>query len=108
VVSASAASLRVTLHGDNHAPNAGKPWHYSVLAVDGSGRAVSGTVATAFALGSQIVGREAPHSQKLTDGLLKDYLTFPARAVGIPLDVQIAVHTRLGSVTLSWSVKVRR
>ena len=43
-----------------------------------------------------------------SNGRLTDDVTFPARAAGIPLTFQVVVHTKLGSVTLDWSVKVQK
>jgi hypothetical protein len=100
--------MRATLHGNNHAPTVNKHWHYSVLAADASGHPLSGTVDTEFALGGQVVGRETPPTHRLSSGRLNDEVTFPAQAVGVPLALQVVVHTHLGSVTLSWPVKVQR
>jgi hypothetical protein len=100
--------MRASLHGDNHAPTVKKLWHYSVLATDASDHPLSGTVDTEFALGGQIVGREAPPTHRLSNGRLNDSVTFPAQAVGIPLMFQVVVHTSLGSVTLDWGVKAQR
>jgi hypothetical protein len=108
VVSGSAGGMRATLHGDNHAPTVNKHWHYSVLATDASGHPLSGTVDTEFALGGQVVGHETPPTHRLSSGRLNDAVTFPAQAVGVPLALQVVVHTHLGSVTLSWPVKVQR
>lgn len=98
--------MRASLHGANHAPTAGKKWHYSVLATDPSGKALSGTVATQFVFNGTIVGREVPPTHQLSDGRLNDKVTFPAQAVGIPLTFRVVVQTKAGSVTLNWAIKV--
>lgn len=108
VVSAQAGGMRAALHGENHAPTANKLWHYSVAAIDSSGRPLSGTVDTEFAFGGQVVGRESPPTHPLSNGRLDDSVTFPARSLGIPLTFRVVVHTKLGSVTLDWPVKVKR
>jgi hypothetical protein len=105
-VTGSSGGLRATLHAPNHTPKAGTFWHYSVRASDSSGKAVVGTVETEFAFGGQVVGREAPPTHPLTRGRLNDKVTFPARAVGVPLTFRVVVHTHLGSITLDWPVKV--
>lgn len=100
--------MRASLHSENHAPKVNKLWHYSVLATNASRQPLSGTVESEFVFSGQVVGRESPPTHRLTKGRLDDSLTFPAQAAGIPLTFQVVVHTRLGSVTLDWPVKVRR
>jgi hypothetical protein len=104
----SAGGVRASLHGENHSPKVNKLWHYSVLATNASRQGLSGTVESEFVFGGQVVGRESPPSHRLTNGRLDDKITFPAQAVGIPLTFQVVVHTRHGSVTLDWPVKVKR
>jgi hypothetical protein len=106
VVAASAGGMRASLHGQGHAPTAGKLWHYSVLATDPGGRALSGKVDTEFVFSGQVVGRESPPTHPLTNGRLDDKVTFPAQSVGIPLTFRVVVHTSAGTVTLNWPVKV--
>jgi hypothetical protein len=105
-VTGSSGGLRATLHAPDHTPKAGVFWHYSVRASSSSGKPVSGTVETQFAFGGQVVGRESPPSHPLTHGRLNDKVTFPARAVGVPLTFRVVVHTHLGTITLDWPVKV--
>ncbi len=108
VVAASSGDVHASFHGQNHNPVAGQIWDYSVLATDGSGKALSGTVETEFVFNGTVVGRESPSTHPLKNGRLDDTVTFPARALGIPLSVQVVVHTPAGSVTLDWPVKARR
>jgi hypothetical protein len=107
VVAASAGGVRASLHGESHAPVAGKLWHYSVLATDASGKALSGKVDTEFVFGGQVVGREKPPTHQLKNGRLDDKVTFPAQAIGIPLTFRVVVHASAGTLTLNWPVKVR-
>jgi hypothetical protein len=107
-VSGSSGALRASLHGDNHAPKAGKLWHYAVLATDASGHAVGGTVDTEFVFGGAVVGHESPPTHRLRNGRLNDSVTYPARSIGLPLTFRVVVHTGLGTVTLNWPVKVTR
>jgi hypothetical protein len=106
VVSGSTGGVRASLHGESHAPTAGKKWHYSVLATTPSGKALSGAVDTQFVFNGTVVGRESPPTHQLSGGLLNDKVTFPAQAVGIALTFRVVVHTNAGSVTLNWAVKV--
>ena len=100
--------MRAWLHGANHAPNVGKKWDYSVLATDQGQHPLAGTVDSEFVFGGQVVGHETPPTHPLSNGRLNDDVTFPAQAAGIPLTFQVVVHTKLGSVTLDWSVKVQK
>jgi hypothetical protein len=105
---ASSGPIRATLVGQNHHPVANKKWIYTVTAKDAHGHPLSGTVETEFAFQGAVVGRESPPTHRLKNGRFKDNLEFPARSVGYPVDLQVVVHTRLGSVTLRWPVKVQR
>jgi hypothetical protein len=106
--SVTTGPVRGTLHGANHAPKAGKPWPYSVTVADAAGHPLSGTVDIQFAFGGQVVGRDRPPTHPFKNGRWHDNLQFPAQAVGFPLTFQAVVHTRLGSITLDWPVRVQR
>ncbi len=86
--------MRASLHGQGHAPTPGKLWHYSVLATNRSGKALSGKVETEFVFNGVVVGHESPPTHPLKNGRLDDKVTFPARAVGIPLTFRVVVQTR--------------
>lgn len=75
---------------------------------DDHGQPLSGTVEIGFAFGGQIVGRDTPPSHPVTNGQWRDSLKFPAQAVGMPLSVHAVVHTRLGSITLDWPIRVQQ
>lgn len=100
--------VHATLTAENHAPTVNRPWPYTVHVTDARGTPVSGRVEIEFVFSGQVVGRDTPPTHPLTDGRWHDVLKFPAQSVGIPLIVQAVVHTRVGSATLDWSVKVRR
>jgi len=100
--------LHATLVGENHAPKVNQPWSYSVTATDALGHPVSGTVNIEFALSGQVVGHNTPPTDQVTDGHMNNTLTFPAEAVGVPLDVRAVLHTTLGSLTLDWPITVQR
>jgi hypothetical protein len=100
--------LHATLTGQNHAPIVNRPWPYTVSATDSRGHPLSGTVDIEFVFNGTVVGHDTPPSHAITNGRWHDLLEFPARSTGIPLQVQAVVHTKLGSTTLDWAVKVRR
>jgi hypothetical protein len=100
--------VRGWLHADNHAPKAGHAWAYEVLAADSAGHPLAGTTETEFVFSGTVVGRETPSTHTLKDGLLHDNVTYPSRAIGVPLTFRVVVRTHLGSVTLDWSIKVHK
>ncbi|HUO71829.1 MAG TPA: hypothetical protein VMU39_13725 [Solirubrobacteraceae bacterium] len=102
----STGPVRGTLRGGNHAPKVNRPWLYSVRVTSAAGQGLSGTVAIQFVYGDQIVGRDTPPTHPVTSGRWHDTITFPAAAIGMPLTFRAVVHTRLGTITLDWPVKV--
>jgi hypothetical protein len=98
--------VRARLTGQSHKPTVRQNWTYTVTATDAQGRPLSGTVETNFAFQGAVVGRETPPTHPLKNGHLKDVLNFPAESVGYPIELQVVVHTHLGSVTLNWPVTV--
>jgi hypothetical protein len=103
----STGPVRGRLTADDHAPVVNKAWRYSVTVTDASGHALSGTVDIEFVYGGVVVGHDRPPTHPVTNGRWHDTLEFPADAVGQPLIFRAAVHTRLGSITLDWSITVR-
>jgi hypothetical protein len=67
-----------------------------------------GTAYTEFTFAGQVVGHETPPTHPLKGGRLVDTVEFPPASVGQPIALQVVVHTNLGSVTLSWPVKVKK
>ncbi|MBV8954076.1 MAG: hypothetical protein JO153_18520 [Solirubrobacterales bacterium] len=100
--------MHATLVGENHAPKVGQEWRYTVRATDASGRPLTGTVETEFALGGQVVGRETPATHPLRHGVLHDSIQFPAQAVGYPLALRAVVRSTAGTVAVDWRVTVSR
>jgi hypothetical protein len=96
--------VHATLRGENHAPKAGKRWHYVLKVTDASGRPLAGTVDVEFALGPVVVGHDTPPVHQLKNGMLSEVLTFPLAAIGHSISLQTVVHTMDGSVTLNWPV----
>jgi len=101
--------VRVTLHGANHNPVAGKLWAYSVRVTDATGHPLSGTVDTDFVVtGLGVVGKETPPVHRLKNGALNDQVTFPPQAAGTPITLVTVVHTSAGSVAVGWPVSVTK
>lgn len=100
--------VHATLRGQTHHPVANKNWTYKVTVSDAQGRPLSGSAETEFAFQGSVVGKETPPTHKIKDGRLKDVLQFPPTAVGYPVELQVVVHTHLGSVTLDWPVTVHK
>ncbi len=100
--------MKATLVGENHTPTANKLWPYTVTATDARGRPLSGHVDVEFTFNGTVVGHATPPTDPLTNGRWHDNLTFPAEAVGQPIDLQVVIHTVLGTMTLDWPVKVKK
>jgi len=105
---AYARPIRATLVGENHHPTANKLWPYTVTATDAKGRPLPGKVDVEFVFNGTVVGHASPPTDPLKNGRWHDRLTFPAQAIGEPLDLRIVVHTPIGSVTLDWPVKAKK
>jgi hypothetical protein len=108
VTPALVGPLHATLTGQNHAPIVSRSWSYSVSARDGKGQPLSGTVEIEFVFNGSVVGKDTPPTHPITNGHWHDVLQFPPPSIGIPLMVQAVVHTKVGSTTLDWAVKVQR
>jgi hypothetical protein len=100
--------MKATLVGPNHAPTANKLWPYTVTATDANGKPLSGTVDVEFTFHGTVVGHATPPTDPLRNGRWHDNLTFPPAAVGQPIALQVVIHTQLGTMTLSWPVKVKK
>ena len=98
--------VQATLVGDNHDPTVNRPWHYTVTITDSAGHKLSGTETTHYTFSGVVVGTEQPTNVKFTNGVYHDTLEFPSAAVGHPLDVQVVVHTSIGSKTVDWAIQV--
>lgn len=106
--SVTTGPVHATFTAADHTPKVGKGWPYSVHVTDASGRPASGTVKIQFTFGGQVVGTDHPAVHPVRNGRWHDLLTFPKAAVGQPVTLQAVVHTRAGSVTLSWPVTARK
>lgn len=85
-----------------------RKWPYYVAVTDARGHPLGGRVDIEFVFSGRVVGRDTPPTHSLRRGRWHDLLTYPPAALGIPLSLQVVVHTRLGTVALDWPVKVRR
>ena len=104
--SVTTGPVRATLLGQSHHPVAGQNWSYTVHVADAQRRPLSGTLDTEFALGGGVVGKDTPFVHPFSHGHYREKLKFPATAIGYPLELQVVVHTPVGSVTLDWPVTV--
>ncbi len=100
--------IHATLVGQNHTPTVNKNWTYSISVTDAKGHKLGGTETTEYAFNGSVVGTEKPENVPFKNGYYHDTIQFPARAIGIPLDVQVVVQTSIGSVTLDWPIKVQK
>ncbi len=104
--SVTTGPVRATLLGQNHHPVAGKNWSYTVHVADAQRRPLSGIIDTEFAFHGAVVGKDTPPTHKFKHGGFEEKLKFPAMAIGYPIELQVVVHTPVGSVTLDWPVTV--
>ncbi len=100
--------LHARLIAPNHHPIANKPWPYTVIATDANGTPLPGTVDVQFTFQGVVVGHDTPRTHKLSGGRWHDELTYPPRAIGEPIALQLVVHTSIGSATINWPVVVRK
>lgn len=85
---------------------ANKKWIYTLVVTDAHRHPLPATIDTEFALQGAVVGHDTPPTHSLRNGRYKEALKFPAKAAGYPIDLQVVVHTKLGSVTVDWPVTV--
>lgn len=101
-------AVRATLTGQDHSPVAKQKWIYTLSVTDAQGHPLAAMIDTEFSLQGAVVGHDTPPTHFLKNGRYKEALKFPATSVGVPLDLQVVVHTKLGSVTLDWPVTVSK
>ncbi len=101
--SALASGFTARLYVSSHQPKVGK-WPLKVTATRGSQK-LSGTVSYRFLLDGTQVSKQPGHS--FTRGVYHDKLTWPKRAVGHTITLQVVVRTRYGTDYLNWWIKVR-
>jgi hypothetical protein len=106
--SVTSGPVHAALAAQGHNPTVKKNWVYTVTASDPQGHPLAGTVLTEFVFQGSVVGKETPPIHRLKKGHFRDVLNFPADSVGYPIDVQVVVRTKVGSVTLDWPVTVHK
>jgi hypothetical protein len=92
-----------TLTAPTHSPRAREPWPI-VIRVTRRGRPLAASVRYQFLLAGRPV---ASRSHYRFTGTLHDTITWPARAVGIPLTFRAVVRSALGVKNLDYPVRVR-
>ena len=106
--SVNTGPVQATLLGHDHHPVANKNWSYVVHVADAHGRPLSGTLETEFAFQGAVVGKDTPPTHRFRQGGFEEDLKFPPASIGYKIELQIVVHTKLGSVTLDWPVMVHK
>lgn len=106
--STTAKKVHVMLDAPDHHPIAGKLWPFTVTATDANGHGLRGTVDVEFTFQGIVVGTDKPKTHQLSNGRWHENLTYPARAIGQPIDLQLVVHTPIGTKTITWAIDVRR
>ena len=101
---ALAGGFTARLYAPNHQPKVGF-WHITVTATRG-GQKLSGTVNYRFLFNGFVVSHQRGHAFR--NGVYRDALKWPARAVGHTITLQVVVSTRYGTDYLNWWIKVRR
>lgn len=91
----------------NHSPVANRPFWLWLTVTDRHGRGLNGRVYINYLYYGSKVGTNTGRMY-LRRGHWKGSLTFPRRSVGIPLTVQVIARTNLGSITMTWGVKVKK
>jgi len=102
--SALAGGFTAHLYANGHQPKVGN-WPIRVTATRGSQK-LSGTVRYRFFYSGQLVSTQA--GGHFSHGVWRDYLAWPARAVGHTITLQVVVSTRYGTDYINWWIKVRR
>ncbi len=102
--SASAAAFRAHLRAPNHTPTMNKKWWITVTATRGRAK-LSGKVSYRFVTSAGTFSRPG---HRFKHGVYRDWLRFPAAAVGHKLILRVVVSTRYGTVGLNWSVTPRK
>lgn len=101
---ALASGFTAKLYMSTHEPRVGyQP--IKVTATRGS-RKLSGDVSYQFLYHGTLVSHQPGH--RFTDGVFRDKLKWPSRAVGHTITLRVVVKTRYGTDYLDWWIRVRR
>ncbi len=101
---ALAAGFTAHLYAPTHQPRVGN-MRIKVTATRGR-RRLSGTVRYRFLYNGVVVSRQP--GGRFRNGVYRDTLTWPRRAVGRTITLQVVVSTRYGTQYLNWWIRVRR
>ena len=100
---AQAGGFTARLYAPGHQPRVGK-WSIKVTATRGRQK-LSGSVSYRYLFQGVVVSTQPGGS--FTRGVFRDTLTWPRRAVGHTITMQVVVRTRYGTDYLNWWIKVR-
>ena len=101
--SAVAGGFTARLYAPSHQPRVGK-WSIKVTATRGRQK-LSGSVSYRYLFQGVVVSTQP--GGHFTRGVYRDTLTWPRRAVGHAITMQVVVQTRYGTDYLNWWIKVR-
>lgn len=93
-----------TLRTPGPHPRANRPWPVTVTATTRDGKPLRAVVRYQFVFAGRVV---AERSHYTFTGRFRDVVTWPARAVGVPLTFRAAISTALGVRNLDYAVTVR-
>jgi hypothetical protein len=101
------------LYAHGHTPKVGN-YPIKVIAKTPSGKPISGGhVFYQFLFGTtivscQTVGPQTKYKPRFTNGVFRDVLTWPKRAVGYPIKLRVVVSTKYGLKNLDYKIRVRK
>lgn len=99
------APIVAVLHAPGHTPKVGN-WPITID-LTRAGHPIHGHVSYAFLFGGQVVSTQGvgTHSPDFV-GVFHDIITWPARAVGLPLTFRVVITTPYGVKDVDYPVKV--
>jgi hypothetical protein len=102
--SALAGGFTARLYAAGHQPRVGY-WPIKVTATRGSQK-LSGDVNYEFVWHGMVVSHQPGH--RFRNGVFRDKLLWPAKAVGHTITLRVVVKTRYGTDYINWWIRVRR
>jgi hypothetical protein len=99
----AAPAFNATLKAPGHRPRASKPWPIELTATTTDGRPLRALVRYQFLFAGQVVARRSRYAFR---GRFHDVVSWPKRAVGVPLTFRAVVTTALGTRNLDYPVVV--
>lgn len=101
----AAARVRLGFDATSHAPKVGKPWTATVTARRGS-TALRGRVSLDVLYGGRVVAHVS--SGRLSGGVYRKTVRWPARSAGYPLQVRATVRAANVTRTALYAVRVSK